>query len=162
MWYASRTLFLIENEYQRYSCIIKNVNVESNKDFVELFESLQPILFEAKSYLEEAFENAVTEDLIKWSIPVDSTRTQIYYRDFLGLNDTSFFNEPEKNNEDSIFSTAQALNTLIATWSYQNTSDRKLYFKKNIPKEVLDLMRGIQNWLKANSLQSKLKPLNGN
>jgi hypothetical protein len=161
MWYASRTLFLIENEYQRYLYIIKNDNVESNKDFVERFKSLQSILFEAKSYLEDAFENAATQDLLKWSIPVDSTRTQVYFRDFLGLNDTSLFNKPEQNNEDSIFSTAQALNILIATWSYQNPSDKKLYFKKNISKEVLELMRGIQNWLKTNSLQSKFKPLNG-
>ena len=65
MWYASRTLFLIENEYQNYLHMrTKNENVVSDKDFVERFESLQSILFEAKSYLQEAFENGATQDLV--------------------------------------------------------------------------------------------------
>ena len=160
MWYASRTLFLIENEYQKYiHC--KQQNSASNNEFIIRFESLQAILFEAKFYLQEAFENAATQDLLKWSIPTDSSRSQIYFRDFLGLNDTSVFNKPEQNNEDSIFTTSQALNILISTWTFQNPSDNKLYLKKNVSKDVIDLMKGSVEWLKQHAIQGKLKPLNG-
>ena len=44
--------------------IIKNDKRDSNKEFVERFESLQSILFEAKSYLQDAFENGATQDLV--------------------------------------------------------------------------------------------------
>lgn len=53
---------------------------------------------------------------MKWSIPVDSKRTQVYFRDFLGLNDTSIFDKPEQNNEDSIFSTAQVFRSIFVKY----------------------------------------------
>lgn len=82
MWYASRTLFLIENQLQ------------NNQQ--QLIGDLQRILAEAKGYLQVAFENRVSNLLLATAIK-DSVDTA-YFVDFLGLNDTNVFDKPSPSD----------------------------------------------------------------
>ena len=160
MWYASRTLFLIENEYQKFMYNVEN-GIKDDVAYLNRFKALQDVLFEAKSYLEDAFENSATQFLFKWSIPVGNQNNQVYFRDFLGLNDTNLFDKPDPKDDDALFSTAQAINILISTWTYQNPADKKLYFKNNTSQDVKNLISASVNWLQEHVLGNKLKPLNG-
>ena len=141
LWFTSRTLFLLENELD---------NVVDAK--------LKEILKEAKGYLTTTFENTVTQFLFKNARYENGN--QAYYDDFLGLNDTNVFGKQSPTGEDRIFSTAQAINILIATWTYQNSTNKKLMWKSNVSENVKDLLKSAVNWLQLNALNSKLKPLN--
>lgn len=91
MWYASRTLFLIENESQ-------NLYRSSKVKYANNLRSLNDILKEAKSYLKDAFENEATGFLLRSAVRDGNTKT--YFRDFLGLNDTSLSGKPESNDDE--------------------------------------------------------------
>jgi hypothetical protein len=159
MWYASRTLFLINNEYERFLYLMKN-GENSDLEFLENFSSLKNILLEAKSYLEEAFENVATKYLFEWGIPLDSAHSVVYFRDFLGLNDTSLFGKHESNDDDALFSTAQAINVLISTWTYQKPTTKRLAWKNHTPQDVKRLVSASVKWLQENIFNKKYKALN--
>lgn len=91
LWYASRSLFLIDNELKKQTApgfLLNNGSSAAN---------LKDILAEARVYLKNAFENDVTEFLLRSA--VNSTdQSMTYFRDFLGLNDTDLFGKPVIND----------------------------------------------------------------
>ena len=119
---------------------------------------LSDILQEAKYYLQVAFENEGTNDLFEKAVRVDDNN--LYFRDFLGLNDTTIFGKPEQNNDDALFSTAQAINIIISTWTYQRPDTKTLKWKDNATQRVKDLLNSAVNWLKANIFNTDLKVAN--
>lgn len=141
LWYSSRTLFLLQNEID----YIKNPQLRS-------------ILSEAKAYLQDAFENAATQRFFN-EAKVDKNK-HIYFEDFLGVNDTNILGQAKPTGEDRIFSTAQVVNTLIATWTYQNPSTGKLNWKSYTPQTVKSLVQSCLDWLQANALTKEYRPLN--
>merc|ERR550539_112211 len=123
LWYASRTLFLIDNEYERYTNFKQTPLSELSEEtqgFVQRFESLEDILMEAKGYLQKAFEETATIDLLKRAKKSDGDLQLTYFTDFLGQDDKGVLGESRPNNDDALFSTAQAVNVLISTWTYQD------------------------------------------
>ena len=96
MWYASRTLFLIENEYRKFAVMLEDRDL-SKSGYVMRLASLQSILKEAKSYLEEAFKTSAYNFLTKSALR--PARGETYFRDFLGLNDTDLFGKPIQRDE---------------------------------------------------------------
>lgn len=158
LWYASRTLFLINNEYEKVENF-KSGKLDETR--VKRLKSLENVFSEAKSYLETAFENSATSILLTKAIPVtDTNETSVYFRDFLGLNDTSVLGKPESNNEDALFSTAQAINILISTWTVQRADKPTLVWKSHTPDNVKTLLQSSVNWLKENIFSKKLKAAN--
>jgi len=93
LWYASRSLFFLENE-------LTQIEFNTDKRFVEHFNSLKDILVEAKSYLQDAFENTATEYLLKSN---NKENLGTYFCDFLGQDDKDLFGRPEKNKDDCLF-----------------------------------------------------------
>ena len=93
LWYASRSLFFLENE-------LTHIGFNTDEQFVKHFNSLKDILVEVKSYLQDAFENTVTEYLLK-SYSRENFGT--YFCDFLGQDDKDIFGRPEKNKDDCLF-----------------------------------------------------------
>ncbi|RNA02512.1 hypothetical protein BpHYR1_046433, partial [Brachionus plicatilis] len=150
LWYASRTIFLIENEIEKFIHLRKK---GVHHEYYGSLESISDILLEAKGYLQDAFENKATEYLSKWQIPDGPDKG--YFRDFLGLNDTNIFGKQDPKNEDALFSTAQAINILIATWTYQRPDTNSLVWKKNTPDNVKQLVQTSVNWLRENVLGKK-------
>ena len=141
LWYTSRTLFLLENELDN----VLDVN-------------LKKIFQEAKDYLTRAFEGTATDFLFK-NVNYESSK-ETFFDDFLGLNDTNVFGKQTPSGEDRIFSTAQSINILIATWTYQNSTNKKLIWKNNVDQKVKDLVQTSINWLQQNVFNPKLKPSN--
>jgi hypothetical protein len=137
--------------------MIQTNDVSEIEHFKRL-RDLSDILHEAKYYLQVAFENEATDDLFKKSIRVDDNN--VYFRDFLGLNDTNIFGKPESNNDDALFSTAQAINIIINTWTYQKPDTKALTWKDNATQKVKDLLKSAINWLKSNIFNSDLKAAN--
>lgn len=159
MWYASRTLFLIENEYQNYMNLL-NSNNKEHVAFVKRFRALKPILEEALSYLQPAFEIFATVDLFKWTRIDEKDKTKTYFCDFLGLNDTTLFGKHVETNDDCIFSTSQAINILINTWTVQDPTTKQLRFKGSIAPSLKHLLQSSAAWLQENVLSNKYKKLN--
>jgi hypothetical protein len=157
LWYSSRTLFLIENEYKKFEHLIVK-NDDNDVEHLKRLSDLSDILKEAKFYLQTAFENEGTNDLFEKAVRVDDNN--VYFRDFLGLNDTTIFGKPESNDDDALFSTAQACNILISTWTYQKPDTKTLTWKENAPQKVKDLLNSAINWLKSNIFNSDLKAVN--
>ena len=155
LWYASRTLFLIENEIGKYFYFTK---IGKTDEYFTSLESVRDILLEAKAYLQDAFENKATQYLLKWKINDGQEKT--HFRDFIGLNDTNIFGKPDPKNEDALFSTAQAINILIATWTYQRPETNSLNWKDNTPNDVKNLVQTSINWLTENVLGKKFKSFN--
>ena len=58
LWYASRSLFFLENE-------LTQIEFNTDEQFLKHFNSLKDLLIEVKSYLQDAFENTVTDFLLK-------------------------------------------------------------------------------------------------
>jgi hypothetical protein len=96
MWYASRILFLIENEFQN---LLSSKRTRVVVDYLENLDDLKDILSEAKFYLQNAFENEATSFFLKSAIRVEKSNVT-YFRDFLGLNDTSLTGKPESNDDE--------------------------------------------------------------
>ena len=157
LWYASRTLFLLENEFQRFDSMKKSFGLED--DFVKRFQLLEDIFAEAKGYLKEAFEKSATEFLISSAIK-DKDPAGSYFCDFLGMNDTNIFGKQEPSNDDCLFSTAQAVNILIATWTFQDLNTKSLHWKTETPGSVKSLVKSCVDWLMEYALGKKYKPLN--
>ena len=146
LWYASRSLFLIENEQRR----------RANGS-----EQIAPAVLAVKAYFEEAFEVHATAFLFAKRV-TDAATGRFYFRDFLGLND-SVFGQPEQNEDDALFSTAQAVNVLINTWTTQNPATRQLEWKSAASDEVKALVASSVAWLTDNIVASrplKYRPLN--
>lgn len=99
LWYASRSLFLIENELQKLNSPL--VTDPNEQGFLNNLRALKDILTEAKDYLKEAFENDVTGFLVRTA--VNATSESTYFRDFLGLNDTDIFGKPVTNDVEYVF-----------------------------------------------------------
>jgi hypothetical protein len=145
LWYASRTLFLLTNE------LLPSQN--------RYADPLKSILAEAQAYLQDTFENYVTAEL-KQKAKYGGDQSELYYDDFLGLNDTNLFGKQTPSGEDRIFSTSQAVNILIATWTYQHPTSKQLVWKPNTPAYAKYLLDSSAKWLRKNVFDRKLKPLN--
>ena len=156
LWYASRTLFLLENEFQKFE---KSNEIKQIKDS-NRFNSLKDVLEEAKFYLKDAFEGVVSDLLIKSVNREESINDEAYFCDFLGLNDTNILGKPTSTKCDCLFSTAQAINILISTWTYQEPDSKKLVWKPLVPQSIPKLMDNNVNWLKRNVLSNKYKAFN--
>lgn len=155
LWYASRSLFLIESELKKFN---QQKQSDSLEEYFTNFQKLEKILSESKKYLQNAFENAVTRFLIDSRI--NNRENETFFRDFIGLNDTNIFGRQEPQNDDAIFSTAQAINILIATWTYQCPKTQSLIWKSNTFNEVKQLVKTSVNWLNQNVLCAKFNTLN--
>ena len=57
-------------------------------------------------------------------------------------------------------STAQAINILIATWTFQDFQTKNLLWKNSTPSEVKSLTASSVNWLQANILGNKYQKQN--
>lgn len=114
---------------------------------------------EAYSYLKEAFETTVTDFLLANQKRGDQ---DAYFCDFLGADDTNIFGKKEPSNDDCLFTTAQAVNILVSTWTVHNKTSGYLNWKPTVPKEVVQLMTESVNWLKENALDknNKFKAMN--
>jgi hypothetical protein len=145
LWYASRILFLLTNELAQTQNPID--------------EPLRSIMTEAYDYLHDTFEDYVTNGLIG-KAKHDHDHSESYFDDFLGLNDTNEFGEVVPTGEDRIFSTSQAINILLATWTYQDSTNKKLMWKHNTPDAVPYLINSSVKWLQTNVFNENLKPLN--
>lgn len=155
LWYTSRTLFLLENEFQEFNKLDSKKDTKHQNNFA----SLKEIFAIAKSYLKETFENSVTEFLFQKQIKSESNN-EVYFCDFLGQGDKNILGKPEASNDDCLFTTAQSINILIATWTVFNKDEGKLVWKINAPRQVVELMISSVNWLKKNALGHKFKPMN--
>ena len=155
LWYASRCLFLIESELKKFQL---QKNTDTIEEYFINFDKLEKILSESKKYLQNAFENAVTKFLIDSSIKTKQNET--FFRDFIGLNDTNIFGRQESQNDDAIFSTAQAINILIATWTFQCPKTQSLKWKPKVINQVKQLVVTSVNWLNRNVLCGKFNTLN--
>lgn len=82
---------MIENELQKLYA-----PSEAEPWLVENLNRLQDVLKEAKSYLQDAFENDVTSFLMHTAVNDSDGSTR--FRDFLGLNDTNAFGKPVSND----------------------------------------------------------------
>lgn len=58
------------------------------------------------------------------------------------------------------FSTAQAINILIATWTIQDFHTKNLLWKSSTPSEVKSLTVSSVNWLQENIFKNRYKKLN--
>lgn len=96
MWYASRSLFLINNELRK---LASPTEYQIEQAFLDNLGALKDILIEARGYLQDAFENDVTAYLFANAVN-GSTQSSTYFRDFLGLNDTDLFGKPVHNNDE--------------------------------------------------------------
>ncbi|RNA10229.1 transmembrane [Brachionus plicatilis] len=142
LWYTSRTLFLLENEF-RSSSVPKSIG---------------DVLTEAKSYLSKALEKEATNFFLAKA--QRDHEGHIFFEDFLGVDDTDIFGKKSSTGEDRIFSTSQAINTLLYTWTFYDQASKKLQWKENVSANVKDLVRSSITWLSKNVLSKNLKPLN--
>lgn len=102
LWYGSRTLFLLELARRQ--------------------EKTVPDVF---NRVYTALSDAYRTDAVKFfQTHVRSDKSS--YDDFLGINDTNIFGKSDPTGEDRIFSTAQAVNVLIASFTYFDDTTGKL------------------------------------
>ena len=85
-----------------------------------------------------------------------------YFCDFLGADDTNYLGMKEPSNDDCLFTTAQAVNILISTWTVQVKPAGYLIWKPAVPDNVIQLLHSSVNWLQSNALDKnkKFKPMN--
>jgi hypothetical protein len=76
------------------------------------------------------------------------------------MDDKDVFGHRKESKDDCIFSTAQAINILIATWTYQDFLNKTLIYKPNTPEEVKSLIQQSVNWLGENIFSKKYMKLN--
>jgi hypothetical protein len=119
---------------------------------------MKSVFMEARLYLDEALKNEATVFLHKNAIKVFPDQT--FFADFLGLVDRDRLGQTQPSYDDALFSTAQAINVLIATWTSQNPETGQLTWKKHTPLVAKDLINTSVNWLADNVLSSKYKPHN--
>merc|ERR1712127_331127 len=115
---------------------------------------------EAKGYLQKAFEETATIDLLKRAKKSDGDLQLTYFTDFLGQDDKGVLGESRPNNDDALFSTAQAVNVLISTWTYQDPISKRLVWKSYVPFEVKPLVEQSVQWLVKYTYDVNFKPAN--
>lgn len=142
LWYTSRTLFHLENEFQQD--MYQSVS----------FRKLEDVFEEAYSYLKETFETTVTDFLLANQ---KKGEQEAYFCDFLGADDTNILGMKEPTNDDCLFTTAQAINILVSTWTVHNKTTGYLNWKSTVPKQVVQLMTDSVNWLRENALDKNKK-----
>lgn len=123
------------------------------------FSLLKEIFTEAKILLKETFENEVTDYLLKKQIK-GNFKNGVYFCDFLGQGDLNSFGEKRPSNDDCLFTTAQAINILIATWTVHQNETGRLIWKVSVPQMVKSLVDSATNWLKENILGNNYKHMN--
>lgn len=158
LWYTSRTLFLLDTEFEKYDQMTK-LNDPKNKEYLKHFRALEDIFNEARSYLNETFQNTVTQYLLA-NRKDGETENETYFCDFLGADDTNILGQKKPSNDDCLFSTAQAVNILLATWTTHSKVSNKLVWKANVSQQVTEMLDHSVNWLKRNALGDKFKPMN--
>ncbi len=159
LWYTSRTLFLLENEFQSFEQLAK-LNKPEDRRYLEHFSSMYHIFDQARSYLNGTFQGAVTDFLVDNQIKSESSDDEVYFCDFLGRDDKDAFGRKEPSKDDCLFTTAQSVNILIATWSVHQKKSGQLLLRANTPKKVVDLITQSVNWLKRNVLNRRMKAMN--
>jgi hypothetical protein len=137
LWYGSRSLFLLELAHHQ------------NQTIPDVFNRVYSLLSDV--YREDVvrfFQKHVRSD-------------QSSYDDFLGINDTNIFGKSEPTGEDRIFSTAQTVNTLIASFTYfdQNSGTLKWinYDEKQLNTVKIMINKSV-SWLLENAF--KYEPFN--
>ena len=136
LWYGSRTLFLLELARRQ------------GKPLPDALNRVYTIL-----------SDIYRTDVLKYfqaQVRSDSAS----YDDFLGANDTNIFGKSEPSGEDRIFSTAQTVNTLIASFTYLDDKSKTL--KWIADGKQIDSIKTMLNlsitWLLDNTF--KYKPYN--
>lgn len=136
LWYGARTLFLLELVRQQG-------------------QTLPDVFNQVYSELADAYRNDVVK-YFQQRVRSDSAS----FDDFLGVNDTNVFGKSAPTGEDRIFSTAQSVNVLLASFTHFNTTSGRLQWISNnqqIPTVKAMVDRSV-SWLIDNAY--KYKPFN--
>ncbi|CAF1464669.1 unnamed protein product [Adineta ricciae] len=131
LWYGSRTLFLLE------------LTRRQQKSLPDVFNRVYSLLADVyRNDVVKYFQEHVRSD-------------QSSYDDFLGVNDTNIFGKAEPTGEDRIFSTAQTVNVLLASFSYLDASTGKLKWINGSKQiEIVQTMTNRSvSWLLNNSFK---------
>ena len=131
LWYGSRSLFLLESSRRQGKSIPDALN--------QVYTHLSDVY---RTDVVKYFQENVCSD-------------KSSYADFLGVNDTNVFGKSEPTGEDKIFSTAQTVNVLIASFTYFDEGARKLKWitdEKQINTIKIMINRSI-SWLLENVFQ---------
>ncbi|CAF3976494.1 unnamed protein product [Rotaria sp. Silwood2] len=136
LWYGSRSLFLLELARRQ------------EKSIPDVFNRAYSLLADAyRSDVVKFFQDFVRSD-------------KSSYDDFLGTNDTNIFGKLEPTGEDRIFSTAQTVNVLIASFTYFDKDTGKLKWISD--EQQIDTIKIMINksisWLLINAF--KYQPFN--
>jgi len=137
LWYGSRSLFLLE------------LARHQDQFIPDVFNRVYSLL-----------SDVYREDVVKFfqkHVRVD----QSSYDDFLGLNDTTIFGKADPTGEDRIFSTAQTVNILIASFTYLDKNTGKLKWIDYDEKQMNTIQMMINksvSWLIENAF--KYQPFN--
>ncbi|CAF3136524.1 unnamed protein product [Rotaria socialis] len=136
LWYGSRTLFLLE------------LARHQQKAIPDVFNRVYSLLSDTyRSDVVKFFQDNVRSD-------------KSSYDDFLGVNDTNIFGKSEPSGEDRVFSTAQTVNILIASFTYLDGNTGKLKWITDGPQ--IDTIKIMVNksisWLLDNVF--KYQPFN--
>ncbi|XP_078676657.1 uncharacterized protein LOC144913686 [Branchiostoma floridae x Branchiostoma belcheri] len=139
LWYSSRTLFLLQSNQDRL------------QHYPDCVRDVQQILT-------ATFRDHVTPKLLARAQTDHGQET--FFDDFLGDGDKDIFGRPKIHGEDRIFSTAQVVNTLLATWTTFNRTSKKLVWIEETPADVKTLVSQAVSWLEKNTLSGRYKPYN--
>ena len=72
----------------------------------------------------------------------------------------NLFDERRPSDDDCLFTTAQAVNILLATWTVHQKGSNTLKWKSSVPQLAKNLVDSSVNWLKENILKNKYKHMN--
>lgn len=121
-WMISRTLNLVKNEL-----------ILSKKTNFDVYEKL---LIEIFNDIEKLFEE---KTLIYFKKNIKEENDEVFITEFLG----NYANKTR--NEDALFSTSLAFNTLINIFTY--SENRKYYYDSNISSELKIIINKMKNFL---------------
>ncbi|XP_035678143.1 uncharacterized protein LOC118416934 [Branchiostoma floridae] len=139
LWYSSRTLFLLQS------------NQDKLQDYPDCVKDVQQLLT-------TTFRYHVTHRLMS-SAQTDKEK-ESFFDDFLGDGDKDILGKPKIHGEDRIFSTGQAVNTLLATWTTFNRTSKKLVWIRETHADVKTLVSQAVSWLEKNTLSGRYKTYN--
>ena len=133
LWYGSRSLFLLENARR------------AQRTLPDVFSQVYDVL--ADAYRNDALR------YFQENVRSDSAS----YDDFLGINDTNIFGKSAPSGEDRVFSTAQTVNVLLASFTYFNQSNGQLNWISTGGQieTVKAMVNRSVSWLIANTFQYK-------
>ncbi|KAI3380652.1 hypothetical protein SNEBB_006276 [Seison nebaliae] len=146
-WFSSRVLFML-----------RNFLIDNQHPPVFMEEDTYRILKLSKNNMEKVFHEKVFGTLKKNAH--FAFGIEVYFEDFLGLNDTDKKGKKVNNGEDRVFSTSQAMNTLINMYCYYDKTSGKLKYIDNTPIFVKQFMDKIHYWLTNNAINKNLKKHN--